>query len=251
MTASDRADALTALRSALRKKYRPEPVPERSAIEELVHAMLLWESTTPRADRAFKRLLDSFVDLNEMRVSRPDEIAEILGKTYPLADERSRRLLASLEAVYVKEHAVSLESVVAVGKRDARKYLDAIEPLHPFASARVAVLRFDGHAVPLDRPMVEALVAAGVLEEGADVPRAIGQAERMVKAAESLEVTQLLQAWADDGFPALGKVPGKAAGKTAKKTTKKKAAASAEPKPAAKKAPKKAAGKTTKKTGTK
>ncbi|MGP1345337.1 MAG: hypothetical protein ACTS3F_01540 [Phycisphaerales bacterium] len=200
MSATDRADALNSLLVSLRKKYKPEAPPERSAIEELVHAMVLWESASGRADRAFKRLMDAFVDLNELRVSRPDEVAEVLGKTYPLADERARRLLAALEAIYVQEHAVSLEGVASGGKRDARKYLDAIESLPAFAVARVAVLRLDGHAVPLEDRTVAALIECGVLEEGVDLARAVGQMERMVKAAESVEVALLLQAWTDDGL---------------------------------------------------
>lgn len=250
MTASDRADAFTTLLNALRKKYKPEPAPDRTAIEELIHAMLLWESTTARADRAYKRLMDAFVDLNEMRVSRPDEIAELLGKTYPLADERSRRLLGSLNAIYLIEHAVSLDAIVAAGKRDARKYLDAIEALPPFAAARVAALRFDGHAVPLEPRTVEALVAASVLEEGTDLARAVGQIERIVKASESQEVTLLFQAWTDDNLPALTKAARKPAGKPAAKS---KPAAAAEPKAAAKKATTKktTAKKVTKKASTK
>jgi hypothetical protein len=234
MTASDRADALTALLTALRKKYSPEPLPERSAIEELIHATLLWESTSARADRAYKRLIDGFVDLNELRVSRPDEVVELLGKTYPLADERSRRLLDSLNAIYQIEHAVSLDAAAAAGKRDARKYLEAIESLPPFVVARVVVFRFDGHAVPLDQRTLGALIAAGVFEEGTDLERAVGQAERMIKATEAQEVALLLQAWTDDGLPALGK-PSRS------KTTRTKPASSTDAKPAARSTSRKSA----------
>jgi endonuclease III len=195
----DHARALNALVRSLKSRYLPDaPPPERTALEELVYAYLLWEAPTQKADAAYKRLMHHVVDVNELRVCRPAEIAAVVGKTYPLAEERSMRLKASLHELYLREFAVSLDKCASLSKRDARKYLDTLDGMPPFVSARVMLLRLGGHAIPVDDKLLGRLVARGVVEPDYDCARAEGVLERHVKAEDAVRVHLTLQNWSDD-----------------------------------------------------
>lgn len=199
MTTIDHAKSLRSLVRTLKGSYEADAsLAERSALEELVYAFLLWEAPSVKADAAYKRLVHQMVDMNELRVCRWSEVASIIGKTYPLVEERSQRLKASLHELYLREYAVTLDKCAALSKRDARKYLDTLEGMTPFVAARVVLTRLGGHAIPVDERLLGRLVAEEVVEPDFDCAKAEGVLERNIKADDALEMHLLLQAWCDD-----------------------------------------------------
>src|SRR6185295_6840714 len=57
----------------------PEPPDEFDAlVHQLLFSMLLWEASTGQARSAIKRVRDSVVDYNELRVCVPDEVAHVM-----------------------------------------------------------------------------------------------------------------------------------------------------------------------------
>lgn len=196
---------------------------EHTPMEEFVLAFLVWEAPTARAEAALKRLLDSAIDINELRVTRVEDLAAIIGKTYPASEERSERLWLAMNDLYKKEHAVSLDRIVAMNKRDARKYLDDLDGMLPFISARIALLAIDAHAVPIDQRTLELLEAEGYIEEDCTIEKAIGKLERHIKSTEAIEAHLLLQQWAEnEGDAPASKKRSKATKSGAARTTKKK-----------------------------
>lgn len=195
----DHAKALNALVRSIKGKYAPEEeLPDRAPLEELIYSFLLWEAPASKADAAYRRLTHHIVDLNELRVCRPPEIISVLGKSYPLVEERAMRLKASLHEIYLREFAVTLDKCAALSKRDSRKYLDTLDGMPPFVAARVVLLRLGGHAIPVDDKLLGRLVAKGVVEPDYDCAKAEGVLERHVKADDAIAVHRTLQAWADD-----------------------------------------------------
>ncbi len=194
----DHAKATASLLKRLRSGYTPTPPVKREPLEEFLFAFLLWESTTSKAEAATKRILASIVDFNELRVCRPPELAALLGKTYPRAEERALRLRASLQDMYLREYEVSLAPALAMHKREARKYIESINGMPQFVGARLLLTVFDAHAVPIDDRTLHKLIAAEVLEPGSDVAKAAGVLERHIKAEDALESHGLLQAWSED-----------------------------------------------------
>lgn len=198
MSTHDHGKALNSLLRSIKNKYEPAEQPVRSPLDELIYSFLLWEATAQKADAAFKRLMHHVVDHNELRVCRPGEVAAVLGKLYPLTEERSMRLRASLHEIYLREFAVSLDKCAGMSKRDARKYLETLDGMTPFVAARVVLLRLDGHAIPVDEKLLSRLIDQEVLEEDMDPARAEGVLERHVKADDALRIHLILQAWSDD-----------------------------------------------------
>lgn len=197
-TTIDHGRALGSLLRRLRSKYRAEAPVERPPLEEMIYSFLLFDAPTNKADAAYRRLMHHVVDVNELRVSRPEEVAGVLGKLYPLAEERAQRLRASLHEIFQREFSVSLERCSGMSKREARTYLESLDGMHPFVSARVLLMSLGGHAAPVDQRLLDRLIAVGVVEAGYDCERAGGVLERHIKAEESRQAHMLLLAWCDD-----------------------------------------------------
>jgi endonuclease III len=194
----DHGKNLASLMKKLRSRYEaPEPV-ERQPMEHFLYAYLLWEASVSKAEAAIKRVMHHVVDFNELRVCRPPELVSLLGKTYPRAEERALRIRATLQDLYVREYEVSLAAALAMNKRDAKKYIETLEGLPPFVSARVLLTVFGAHAIPVDDRTLQKLIAAEVAEPGSDVTKAMGILERHIKAEEAAEAHALLQAWSED-----------------------------------------------------
>lgn len=207
MSASEQGKELTALLKKLRAQRTDAanaapfvPVIDQSepTLSHLLSSFLLWESTTPKAAQALKKVDAAFVDFNELRICLPDELGHIIGDRYPRAGERCLRLRSVLSAVYAREHRVSLEHLPTLSKRDARAYLESLEGMPGFVAARVCLLVLGQHAAPVDSRILRRLVEAGVVKDGTGVDEASGILERRLRAGEMPEVYGLLQSWADE-----------------------------------------------------
>ena len=186
----------------------PAPASSDDPVDLLVHSFLLWETTPVVADRAAKKLKSAFVDLNELRVARTDEIVSVIGVRCPRAEERSSLLRRSLNDIFNREHAVTLANLIQRHKRDAKQYLTSLDGCPQYVSARVLVLGFGAHAAPLDAFIHARLAQAGVFTEPVDLERAASLLERHIRADDSLATHLALESLRDE---ALATPPGAAA----------------------------------------
>ena len=60
------------------------------------------------------------VDYNDLRVSHPHEIVEVIGRGYPKAQDRASRLRQVLNAVYQDQRAVSLQAFLSKPKKQVK-----------------------------------------------------------------------------------------------------------------------------------
>jgi len=195
--AINHAEQLSKLLKKIGSKRGPDPTAGFDPIDQFVYSSLLWDSTHAKAGAAFKRIKSGTVDYNDFRVGAYEEFIAILGERYPRDSHRAERLRASLNDIYGREHAVSLDSLKQQGKREARAYLDSLVGAIPFVTARVMLLGFDAHAIPVDERTLGLLVSEEALEPGLDIPRATGILERAVKAADAAMTHAKLQAWSE------------------------------------------------------
>lgn len=229
MTPADAAD-LSALLKQLKSAYKdaeastPAEDPYTDPVEHLVWSLLLWEATPVKAREAYKRCTEGVADLNELRVMLQGEFEEMLGPRYPLVSERAARIKMALDDVYNREHDVTLAHLHKAQKREARKYLESIDGLPHFVSARVMAVSLGGHAMPVDEKLRERLIEAGVADDKSDVASLSGSMERAIKAADGLEAIALFEAWTADPSPKVTgkkKAPARKKSPTKKKTAKK------------------------------
>jgi hypothetical protein len=207
VTANEHAREVVALVKKLRADYasalepcecappidRGEPV-----LGEFIRSFMIWEATSAKAATVLGRIESSVVDFNELRVCLPDELVSMMGERYPRVEERALRLRAALNEIYQRQHAVTLEPLSALGKREAKDYLDSLEGVPRFVSSRVFLLCMGGHAAPVDGRIARRLVESEVTDPGSTPDAAAASLERKVRAGDLGEVYRLLQAWADD-----------------------------------------------------
>jgi hypothetical protein len=207
LTAPDPAKKLASLVKKLRAEYAGActdagcegcPPGADPLAWQLVFAFLAWEAGTQKACVANKRLHAAVVDYNEMRVCLADELMHLIGDRYPRAQERVQRLRASLNDLYRREHSVTLQRLVELPKRDARAYLDSLEAMPPYVSARMTLLAFGGHAFPVDERIYLTLLEEAAAPEDLTVEDASAWLERQFRAGEALEPYLLLEAWLND-----------------------------------------------------
>ncbi len=190
---------LAALLKQLEKAHNVEEPAPRDPTLQLVVSFLEWEATRKQAEEALGRIMAEMVDVNDLRVSFEQEILELLGTDYPLAHERIARMREALNEVYVREHAVEMHSIASKGKKEQRAYLDSLPGMTPYVAAQVMLLSFGGHAMPVDRKLMERLAEDEIIDSSDDDPQHVENVLlRLVRAEEALNTHLQLQAWADD-----------------------------------------------------
>lgn len=241
--ATEHAKQLTSLLSLLRKQVDlPDPF-EMEPLSQLIFASLCADATTDQADGAYVGLLEKMVDLNELRVTDPEDLAALFGASYPLAESRAHHLNRVLHAVYQREHGMEMVAVKSMAKREARAYLEEMDGMTPFVWASVMLLSLGGHAMPVDGQLHRRLEEDGIVEEGSELADVQSFLEHHVRADAGQEAYHLLRAYVEQNIAFAG---AKSKKKTTKKKTTKKVAKKTTKK-VVKKTAKKAAKKTAKK----
>jgi endonuclease III len=212
---------LTALLKRLKSNYETTEASRLEPIPQLLMSYLQWEATHKQAEQAYQKLMGAMVDINELRVSFASELISIIGKDYPLAEQRVARLRETLNELYVREHDVAMTSILSKPKKDQRSYLESLPGIPPYVTAQVMLLSFAGHAMPVDHKLAGKLAAEGVVAADSDPQQIESFLSRQIKAGEAVGVHLLLQAWCDDSkAESRAKAGAKVTKKTTKKTTK-------------------------------
>ena len=166
------------------------------AVCEVIYSYLLWNATPRQATTAFKKMIKSSVDLNELRVNVISETMELIGVNYPQAFERSKRLRTVLNAIYLREHSMEVASLDGAGKRDIREYFETLSGITPFVCNRVIAIQYGVAAIPIDNRTHEALASNGIISEDADIEETTNWLGRQVKSDDVCDVHAQLHAWA-------------------------------------------------------
>lgn len=180
------------------------PDEEADPIRILVRSVLEADALDKDADRAVAALEEEFLDFNELRASPSRDIVECLGEQLPGAREKSEVLVKVLNGLFRRVHDVSVEYMRDMTKRDLRRRLNELG-LEAYASARVVVTVFDGHAIPVDQTLVECLEMDGYIYPGSDVADVQGFLERIIAHKDALAAHQVLRAYVARSGKALAK----------------------------------------------
>lgn len=102
-------------------------------LEELVLTLLAYDGSWRQGMRALSAFQEQYVDWNEVRVSSPDEMAEIpeIGKL-PKVKDKAEALVKVLDRVFLDHNRIALAFGPDQGE-DAKKYLTGIRELASIA----------------------------------------------------------------------------------------------------------------------
>ncbi len=205
----------------LRRQYgKPAPADHAEPIDVLIYGILLRDNTESKAQAAYRRLRESIVDHNELRVTPWVEVAETIGKDVPGAEGRARSLVDALNAIYDKHNVVDLGFLREKPVRDAREYLRSLPGVDEFTAARVVLLGLGGHAIPVDASMLELLRKEQMIDAQATIAEVQSFLEHHIPSSEAAEFTTLVHRHAASRFAKAiagngGKRPGGPAAETA------------------------------------
>lgn len=185
---------------------------------ELVLACLSASSTEGKARAALNRLRSNFVDFNELRVCRPEEIAEILGKNFPQGHGVAETILVVLRELFDLRDSLDLAEFAEGGKRDAKIFLERMENASPYMVASVMLHSLGAHAFPVNTGMMEMLRGEEVITRKADAANVQGFLERQLSATTIRKTYALLKKYADS-YRGKAKASSKNTKKKAKKKT--------------------------------
>jgi endonuclease III len=220
--ASDYAKRLGLLIKDLRKRADVTPIkPDRDALQQIIHGFLTWESSHNQAEPAYARIVKTMVDYNDLRVTDPAELVELIGTRYARVEERVIRLLRVLNALYVREHNTQLPAITTMGKREVRTYLETLDGMAPYVAATVCLLILDAHAMPVDEQLLNRLKSDHIVADDASIEQAQSFLEQNVAAAEGIEVYFLLRAYVERPIKAQLPAPPRSMTPSAPATTKK------------------------------
>lgn len=180
-----------------RRQYGKPVLPDYTdPLEHLIFSILLRDTTESKAQAAWRRLRESVVDQNELRVTPCVEVAETLRPEVPDADTRARQLIHALNAIYDKHSAVDLGFLREKPVREAREYLRSLPGVDEFTAARVVLFGLGGHAVPLDAAMLEMLRKEKAVDPDATREEVQSFLERHIPSQEAAEFFALAHRYA-------------------------------------------------------
>jgi len=161
--------------------------------DALVYATISENTNDPAAHSAQRRFAEHFIDLNDLRVSRPEEIIEVLGEDAPENKEIAANLLKILKAIFNTYHTVSLKALSKIGKRPVKQALEKLDGTSRFAVNYCMLTAFQGHAIPFTRKMIEYLKNNDLTDPDANEQEIEGFLTRQISAKNGYEFYFLLR----------------------------------------------------------
>jgi endonuclease III len=158
-----------------------------------VYAIVSERTRASTAKAILRRIERHFVDLNDLRVSRTEEILEVLGASGENSRKTASLLTQALNSIYNKYNMVSLAQLLDVGKRQARKQLEKLGGLSSFVINYCVLVAFGGHAIPLTEKMIGYLRAGELVHPDATEDEIVGFLERQINASDAYEFYSLLR----------------------------------------------------------
>jgi endonuclease-3 len=197
-TAAEKQAASKKLVTLLKKRYRVKKAEaDRSVLDTLLYAICLENSPPAKAEAALERLVASFHDLNEMRVS---SISELSGPLSQLEQPelRALRVKTGLQFVFEKQFAFDFEVLRKKTLDQAVRQLQKIKDLSPFVRSYTLQHSHGSHLVPLDDLMTRAAQWLGLVEPTETAEQASESIKSVIRKADSELFCQMLRALATD-----------------------------------------------------
>jgi endonuclease III len=182
----------------LKKRYEVAEVPARNVVDHLLYAVVREGTTAEKADAAYQRLRDRFVDWNEVRVSTVQELCDAMG---PLPDVagRAQRLIGLLQEWFELTYSFDMEEVAKKGLKEGAKKLSRLDAANDYVVAWVMQHGLGGHAIPLDAPAIRMLRRLGVLDgESESLESLRGTIEHFVPKTKGSAFVELVSRHADE-----------------------------------------------------
>ena len=180
-------------RSLSRKYPKVQKVSHEKVIDAIIYAVISAEMSERMTDSVIKKLAGYFVDLNDLRVSRSEEIVEVLGKDNHVTMNIASTITMILNGIFNEYHKVSLEALKKIGKRPAKQALEKLDGTSRFVVDYCLLTALGGHAIPLTDKMIKYLRTSEFVNPDADEQQIGGFLAKQISAKKGYEFYTLLR----------------------------------------------------------
>lgn len=197
-TATNKQKVLNQIFTILKKRYEPGDPEARPVLEQLIYALCREGATRDQADRAFRLLQERFFDWNEIRVSSPQELEEVLDEL-PHPHARAQRIISLLQEVFETNFSFDLESLHKKGLKQAAKHLSRYEATSDYTVSWAVQQSLGGHAIPVDEPTLRVVRRLRLVdEEEENLETLRGSLEHLIPKAKGTLFIDVLSALAEE-----------------------------------------------------
>lgn len=180
-------------RELKRKHPKVEPATYDDPAEALISGIIREGMKEAAAQKAIKDIRGAFVDWNDLRVSRAEEITEALGEDTASSRATAFALTSVLKCIFDEHHKISLQYLKKLGKRPARQNLEKLEGVSRFVVNYCMLTSMQAHAIPLTTEMIEYLKRNEIIHADAQEQDVEGFLTRQVSAKDAYEFYTLLR----------------------------------------------------------
>jgi len=176
-----------------RGRTKIETVTYEDPLLAVIYGIVSEQMRDDVAQAAMVGIRDTFIDWNDLRVSRVEEVVEVFGEDTLATRSTGAALTMVLRAVFDAYHALTLQPLKKMGKRPAKQALEDLHGMSRFAANYCMLTSLQAHAVPLTATMVEYLRQQEVVDPQADEEDIEGFLSRQVAAKNGYEFYALLR----------------------------------------------------------
>ncbi|MEZ6122953.1 MAG: hypothetical protein R3C49_07230 [Planctomycetaceae bacterium] len=196
--ASDKAAACKKLTTLLQKDYgKSVPKLKLPVLETMLFSVCLEDNPWDKAEAAYQRLLKSFFDMNEIRVSSVTEIERILNDLR-FADWKGGRIRSILRFVFESTYSFDFEKLSKLTLESAQKRLKKIDYLSPFITNFTLQQVLGVHVVCLDDSSHRAAIHLGLVPGDMNIEDAGEFIKGGLKKADTFGFCHLLRCFSTD-----------------------------------------------------
>lgn len=208
--AADKSQICRKFVTALQKLYgKSVPGIEMPVVETMLFAACLEDNSWHAAEQQLKKLLSTYFDLNEIRVSSVSELEATLSELRE-ADWKGLRIRSILRHVFESTYSFDFEKLRRQTIEQAVKTLKKINDITPFIRDFLLHEILSSHIVCLDNTMLQAAKWLGLVPVTADLHEASEFLKGGLKKSEVAEFCYLLRCLATDPrfLPRFAELPG-------------------------------------------
>jgi endonuclease III len=180
-------------RSLKRKYPKISQTNHEQVMDALIYAIICEKMSDRKTESAIKRFNEYFVDMNDLRVSRSEEIIEMLGENTPATMCIASTITKVLRSIFNQNHKVNLEGLKKIGKRPARQTIEKIDGISRFVTDYCMLTSLQSHAIPLTETMIAYLRNYELVDAEADEQQIAGFLTKLIPAKNGYEFYTLLR----------------------------------------------------------
>ncbi|HBG26235.1 MAG: hypothetical protein A2Y10_08070 [Planctomycetes bacterium GWF2_41_51] len=180
--------------SALKKgAEKPKKTAYEDMIEAMIFASLCADCPESGARSAIRKIQSHFVDFNDLRVARVEEIVGVIGGDINNAESKAIKITSLLNAIFQKYDSLVTENLVGAGKKGVREILEKLNGMTAFVRNFIYLTALNGHAVPLTDKMIQYFKTYNLVDEQWDDNQIESFIEKQVSASEAYTFYSLVR----------------------------------------------------------